>query len=53
MKIIYRKLHQFFLFGVRVFYFKTDYIERQIEDDDEDDATLQTRIIDKEIDDED
>jgi len=48
MKVAFKKLHQFSLFGLKIFEWKTDYVERSRDaDDDEDDLFMQ--IVDKTI----
>lgn len=51
MKVAFKKLQQFSLFGLKVFEWRTDYVERSRDaDDDEDDLFM--KIVDKTIKDE-
>ena len=36
MKVTYRKLSKFSLFGIKIFELKTDYVERSMDNDDDD-----------------
>lgn len=37
MKVAYRKLSKFSLFGIKIFELTTDYVERSMDKDDDDD----------------
>ena len=36
MKVSYRKLSEFRILGLKIFEFKTDYVERSMDNDDDD-----------------
>ena len=48
MKVAFKKLHQFYIFGLKIFEWKVDYVEKSIDkDDDEDDLFM--KIVDNTI----
>lgn len=48
MKVAYKRLHQVSIFGIKIFEWKTDYVEHSKEKDD-DENILFIRIVDATI----
>ena len=48
MKTSYRKLNQFKFFGLKIFEWKTDYIEHHIDKDDDEDS-LYIKLTEREL----